>query len=41
MRRLSIFRRLASQLQSIGERLFMGSDETSEILRAGTNRQYA
>ena len=29
---LGIFGRLASQLQSIGEGLFMGSDETGEIL---------
>lgn len=32
MGRLSIFGRLASQLKSIGEGLFMGSDETGEIL---------
>ena len=29
---LGIFGRLASQLKSIGEGLFMGSDETGEIL---------
>lgn len=29
---MSIFGRLASQLKSIGEGLFMGSDETGEIL---------